>query len=133
MALQVVGRRECLGPGQAHARGPTLGRRADGSLLRAGIAFLKSKGQHILKNPQIVQSIVDKAGIKSTDVVLEIGPGTGNLTMRLLECAKKVIAVEVDQRMVGLEPAVTNFLLDASLAPDVLGTHLRAARYLFAA
>lgn len=48
----------------------------------------------------VVQSIVDKAGIKSTDTVLEIGPGTGNLTMRLLEKAKKVIAVEVDPRMV---------------------------------
>ena len=48
----------------------------------------------------MVQSIVEKAGIKSTDVVLEIGPGTGNLTMKLLERAKKVIAVEYDPRMV---------------------------------
>lgn len=62
--------------------------------------FLKSKGQHILKNPLVVQSIVDKAAVKSTDVVLEIGPGTGNLTMKLLERARKVIAVEVDPRMV---------------------------------
>ena len=53
-----------------------------------------------MKNPLVVQSIVDKAGIKSTDVVLEIGPGTGNLTMKLLERAKKVIAVEYDHRMV---------------------------------
>lgn len=66
----------------------------------SGIEFLKSRGQHILKNPMVVQSIVDKAGIKGTDVVLEIGPGTGNLTMRLLERAKKVVAVEVDPRMV---------------------------------
>lgn len=65
-----------------------------------GIEFLKSRGQHILKNPAVVQAIVDKAGIKPTDVVLEIGPGTGNLTMRLLEKAKKVVAVEVDPRMV---------------------------------
>ncbi len=48
----------------------------------------------------MVQAIVDKAGIKSTDVVLEIGPGTGNLTMKLLEKAKRVVAVEVDPRMV---------------------------------
>eukprot|EP00887_Chlorella_sp_A99_P002560 scaffold6.g2560.t1 len=53
--------------------------------LIAGIEFHKSKGQHILKNPLVVQSIVDKSGLKSTDVVLEIGPGTGNLTMKLLE------------------------------------------------
>ena len=71
-----------------------------GSRPPAGIEFQKSKGQHILKNPQVTQSIVDKAGIKPTDVVLEIGPGTGNLTMKLLEQAKKVIAIEVDPRMV---------------------------------
>ncbi|KAH7373324.1 hypothetical protein KP509_17G049900 [Ceratopteris richardii] len=65
-----------------------------------GIQFQKSKGQHILKNPLVVQSIVQKAGLKSTDVVLEIGPGTGNLTLKLLDVAKKVIAIEVDPRMV---------------------------------
>ena len=39
----------------------------------SGIEFKKSFGQHILKNPLVVQSIVEKAGIRSTDVVLEIG------------------------------------------------------------
>ena len=68
--------------------------------LGAGLEFHKSKGQHILKNPMVVQSIIDKAGVKSTDVVLEIGPGTGNLTMKLLEKAKRVIAIELDPRMV---------------------------------
>lgn len=66
----------------------------------AGIEFHKSKGQHILKNPLVVQSIIQKADIKSTDTVLEIGPGTGNLTMKLLEIAKRVVAVEYDPRMV---------------------------------
>ena len=65
-----------------------------------GIEFLKSRGQHILKNPAVVNAIVEKAGVKPTDVVLEIGPGTGNLTLRLLERAKAVVAVEVDPRMV---------------------------------
>ena len=65
-----------------------------------GIQFLKSFGQHILKNPAIVNAIVDKAGVKSTDVVLEIGPGTGNLTTKLLDTCKKVVAVEFDPRMV---------------------------------
>jgi 16S rRNA A1518/A1519 N6-dimethyltransferase RsmA/KsgA/DIM1 with predicted DNA glycosylase/AP lyase activity len=58
-----------------------------------------------LKNPLVVQSIVDKAGIKPTDVVLEIGPGTGNLTMKLLERARRVVAVEVDHRMVSRRSA----------------------------
>ncbi|OJJ88052.1 dimethyladenosine transferase [Aspergillus glaucus CBS 516.65] len=56
-------------------------------------------GQHVLKNPGIAQAIVDKAELKQSDVVLEIGPGTGNLTVKILEKAKKCIAVELDPRM----------------------------------
>ncbi len=47
-----------------------------------------------------MKAIVEKAGVQPTDVVLEIGSGTGNLTMKLLEVAKKVVAVELDRRMV---------------------------------
>jgi 18S rRNA (adenine1779-N6/adenine1780-N6)-dimethyltransferase len=57
-------------------------------------------GQHFLKNPAVVTSIVAKAAIKPTDVVLEIGPGTGNVTVPLLEQSKKTIAIEYDSRMV---------------------------------
>ena len=63
-------------------------------------SFDKSFGQQILKNPLVVQQIVEKSAIKPTDVILEIGPGTGNLTASLLERGKKIIAVEVDSRMV---------------------------------
>ncbi|KAK9328654.1 S-adenosyl-L-methionine-dependent methyltransferase [Lipomyces starkeyi] len=56
-------------------------------------------GQHMLKNPLVAKGIVDKADIKSSDVVLEVGPGTGNLTVKILEKARKVIAVEMDPRM----------------------------------
>ncbi|KAF2671128.1 rRNA adenine dimethylase [Microthyrium microscopicum] len=56
-------------------------------------------GQHILKNPSIADSIVNKADIKQSDTVLEVGPGTGNLTTRILAKAKKCIAVEMDPRM----------------------------------
>ncbi|XP_074302633.1 ribosomal RNA small subunit methyltransferase-like [Silene latifolia] len=70
------------------------------SHFQGGIPFHKSKGQHILKNPMLVESIVQKAGIKPTDVILEIGPGTGNLTKKLIEAGKKVVAVELDSRMV---------------------------------
>jgi len=73
-------------------------------------SFEKARGQHILKNPGVVTKIVDKAGIKPTDIVLEIGPGTGNLTMALLERCKKVVAFEADGRMV------------AELKKRVLGT-----------
>ncbi|XWS31814.1 hypothetical protein CRYUN_Cryun23aG0108500 [Craigia yunnanensis] len=76
------------------------GPRAPSNHYQGGVTFHKSKGQHILKNPLLVDAIVQKAGIKSTDVILEIGPGTGNLTKKLLEAGKMVIAVELDPRMV---------------------------------
>ena len=41
-----------------------------------------------------------QAKLRPTDVVLEIGPGTGNMTVKLLRAVKQVIAVEVDPRMV---------------------------------
>lgn len=56
-------------------------------------------GQHILQNPQIAQAIVDKSGVLPTDTVLEVGPGTGNLTMRLLAKASTVAVIEMDPRM----------------------------------
>jgi len=63
-------------------------------------ALKKALGQHVLKNPGIVSALVEKARIRPTDTVLEIGPGTGNLTALLLQSVKKVIVIEVDLRMV---------------------------------
>ncbi|KVH91794.1 Ribosomal RNA adenine methylase transferase [Cynara cardunculus var. scolymus] len=79
---------------------PARGGAGSSNHYQGGISFHKSKGQHILKNPLLVDSIVQKAGINSTDVILEIGPGTGNLTKKLLEAGKSVVAVELDPRMV---------------------------------
>ena len=59
-----------------------------------------SLGQHFLKNPAVVTAIVAKAALKSTDTVLEIGPGTGNMTIPLLQQSKNVVAIEYDTRMV---------------------------------
>ncbi|RKP12254.1 S-adenosyl-L-methionine-dependent methyltransferase, partial [Piptocephalis cylindrospora] len=61
--------------------------------------FNKDLGQHILKNPLVAQGIVDKANLKSTDTVCEVGPGTGNITVRILEQAKKVVAIDMDPRL----------------------------------
>lgn len=65
-----------------------------------GFTFNTGLGQHILKNPLIVKTIIEKSAVKASDVVLEIGPGTGNLTMQLLPLCKKVVAVEFDPRMI---------------------------------
>eukprot|EP00764_Aduncisulcus_paluster_P005299 gnl/Carplike_NY0171/1898_a2570_665.p1 GENE.gnl/Carplike_NY0171/1898_a2570_665~~gnl/Carplike_NY0171/1898_a2570_665.p1 ORF type:complete len:320 (+),score=39.20 gnl/Carplike_NY0171/1898_a2570_665:34-960(+) len=65
-----------------------------------GFALTKSHGQHLLNNPLVIDNIITKSEIRPSDTIIEIGPGTGNLTMRLLEKAAKVIAYEVDPRMV---------------------------------
>lgn len=67
---------------------------------KQGIKFNKDFGQHILKNPLIIEAMVQKAAVRPTDVVLEIGPGTGNLTVKLLDRVKKVVACEIDTRLV---------------------------------
>jgi 16S rRNA (adenine1518-N6/adenine1519-N6)-dimethyltransferase len=59
-------------------------------------------GQHILVDPQAVQKIVDAADLDPTDLVLEVGPGPGTLTVPLAERAAEVIAVELDERMLSL-------------------------------
>lgn len=61
--------------------------------------FNKQHGQHILKNLGVVDTVIERAKIKPTDVVLEVGGGTGNLTMKLLQKAKKVICYEIDPRL----------------------------------
>lgn len=65
-----------------------------------GFQLTKTHGQHLLANPLVAKSIVEKSEIRPTDVVLEIGPGTGYLTIPLMERAKHVYAVEIDPRMV---------------------------------
>lgn len=42
--------------------------------------------------------MLDKAGLRPTDVALEIGPGTGNMTIKMLDRVKKVVACEIDTR-----------------------------------
>lgn len=65
----------------------------------AEIKFKKSEGQHILKNHGLIDTIIEKAHVKHTDTVLEIGAGTGSITMKLLQCAKNVVAYETDKRL----------------------------------
>jgi len=56
-------------------------------------------GQHFLIDGHIADQIVDSAGIKPDDTVLEIGPGKGILTERLLERTCNVTAVEIDRNL----------------------------------
>ena len=64
-----------------------------------GFNFSKSLGQNFLIDGNIVRKIVHDAGIGSQDYVLEVGPGIGTLTEELALRAKKVVAVEIDDKL----------------------------------
>lgn len=66
---------------------------------RHGFRFSKGLGQNFLIDGNIVRAIRQAADITKDDYVLEIGPGFGTLTEELLLHAKKVVAVEIDQRL----------------------------------
>lgn len=77
-------------------------------LLNLKIIPKKTLGQHFLINPRILDKIVAAAEINKDDIVVEIGPGTGNLTQKLAEKvlrqgsgqAGKIIAIEKDKRLI---------------------------------
>jgi len=60
----------------------------------------KSLGQNFLKSTQIIGEILKVADLKADDVIVEVGPGKGILTKKLLERTKKVIAIEKDHRLI---------------------------------
>jgi len=60
------------------------------------------KGQHFLISSPVAEKILEIAEVAPTDVVLEIGPGRGALTDLLVRRARKVIALEIDENLVGV-------------------------------
>lgn len=68
----------------------------------------KSLGQNFLKDEDVLQRIVEGASLSKEDIVIEIGPGKGALTELLAEKCGKVIAIEIDDRLI--EPLHTKFV-----------------------
>ena len=68
-------------------------------LAEYGFHFSKAKGQNFLIAPWVPQRIAEDSGVDETVGVLEIGPGIGPLTQQLALRAKKVCAVELDERL----------------------------------
>ena len=60
----------------------------------------KRLGQNFLVNEGVLRKIIETANLKKEDVILEVGPGIGNLTLELAKRVKKVIAVEKDPHLV---------------------------------
>lgn len=69
-------------------------------LQRHDFHFRKKFGQNFLIDPHVLDKIIEAAGIGKEDFVLEIGPGIGTLTQYLCEHAGKVLAVEIDPKLI---------------------------------
>jgi 16S rRNA (adenine1518-N6/adenine1519-N6)-dimethyltransferase len=83
---------------------------------RLGVRPTKSLGQNFVHDPNTVRRIVRAAELTATDVVLEVGPGLGSLTLALLPAAAHVHAVEVDAVLAKALPDTV-----ADRAPDLAG------------
>jgi len=103
-------------------------------LARAGLRPDRRHGQHFLVDGNLMRLLVAEAELESTDTVLEVGPGVGNLTELLIEGAGHVVAVEIDPQVAAiarerlaaaanLDLLVTDILANKhTVAPSVLGT-----------
>lgn len=89
----------------------TLYQEARAALREAGFAPKKSLGQNFLVHDRVLESILRLVDLTPEDEILEIGPGLGSLTRRLVERARRVWAVEIDR-----------FLIEKLRAGD-LGSH----------
>ncbi|MFP5022475.1 16S rRNA (adenine(1518)-N(6)/adenine(1519)-N(6))-dimethyltransferase RsmA [Pseudonocardia phyllosphaerae] len=81
---------------------------------RLGLRPTKKLGQNFVHDANTVRRIVKAAGVGPDDVVVEVGPGLGSLTLALLPAAARVHAVEIDPALAGLLPATV-----AERAPDL--------------
>ncbi|MFC4561937.1 16S rRNA (adenine(1518)-N(6)/adenine(1519)-N(6))-dimethyltransferase RsmA [Nocardiopsis mangrovi] len=83
---------------------------------RLGVRPTKTLGQNFVTDAGTVRRIVRVAGVGADDVVLEVGPGLGSLTLALLPHVRRVTAVEIDPRLAGALPATV-----AEHAPALAG------------
>lgn len=67
---------------------------------RYNLDFKKKFGQNFLTSEEILEEIISKVKISKDDIILEIGPGIGTLTSKLLETGAEVISVEVDLELI---------------------------------
>ncbi|WP_163539377.1 16S rRNA (adenine(1518)-N(6)/adenine(1519)-N(6))-dimethyltransferase RsmA [Gracilibacillus sp. YIM 98692] len=93
---------------------------------RYHFAFKKSLGQNFLIDVNILQNIIDVAGISKETNVIEIGPGIGALTEQLAIAANKVVAFEIDGRLVPiLEHTLQSYSNIDIINQDILKSNVR--------
>src|SRR4051794_11029808 len=83
---------------------------------RLGLRPTKQRGQNFVIDPNTVRRIVRTAGVTPGDVVVEVGPGLGSLTLALLPEVQRVVAVEIDPVLAAALPGTV-----AAHAPELVG------------
>jgi 16S rRNA (adenine1518-N6/adenine1519-N6)-dimethyltransferase len=69
-----------------------------------GLRPTKQRGQNFVTDANTIRRIVATAGVTEGDIVLEVGPGLGSLTLGLLQAARRVIAIEIDDLLAAQLP-----------------------------
>lgn len=96
-------------------------------LSKHGAGLSKSLGQNFLINPSVCPRMAEFGGAESDVCVLEIGPGVGVLTVELAKRAKKVAAIELDNRLIPiLGDTLSDFKNVKVINSDVMKTDLEA-------
>jgi len=67
---------------------------------KEGVSLKKSLGQNLLADKNYIKKIIDSVGIEKNDIIVEIGPGLGAITLEMAKKAKKIICIEKDTEMV---------------------------------
>lgn len=92
---------------------------------RHGVTFSKALGQNFIIDPEVCPLIVEKSGVTQEDGVLEIGPGVGVLTQEIAKKAKKLVALELDTRLIPvLGDTLEDFPNAEVINADVMKTDL---------
>ncbi|MFD6863462.1 16S rRNA (adenine(1518)-N(6)/adenine(1519)-N(6))-dimethyltransferase RsmA [Streptomyces diastaticus] len=92
-----------------------------------GVRPTKQRGQNFVIDANTVRRIIRTADVRPDDVVVEVGPGLGSLTLGLLETADRVVAVEIDDTLAAALPATVEARLPARAAHFAL-VHADALR-----
>ena len=93
----------------------------------AGVRPDKALGQNFLIDEDTISTIVSESGVTKDTLVLEIGPGTGALTLPLAEAAGRVIAVELDEDMIkGLRVKTFSLGNVEIIHQDILETDIKS-------
>ena len=95
-------------------------------LVKYGFSFKKSLGQNFLIDTNILRNIVDYAELTDQSAAIEIGPGIGALTEQLAKRSKKVVAFEIDQRLIPiLEDTLSPYDNTTIIHQDILKANVQ--------